>query len=141
QHTALTFLGASITFSIAMLTASIYFFASSLQSSFGPDNQAKTMYSMLTSSFLPLYSLLPTLILNACISDMVRRVWWRRIVWAIIAVLTLTLGALFPTAIMRYPTNAAAFDKEKQQFVWEEKSQSKELAKIIHWALVVLFMA
>ena len=141
QETALTFLGASITFSVAMLIAGIYFFADALLSSFGPNHQAKTTYAMLTSSFLPLYSLLPTLILNACISDTVRGIWWRRTVWILIAGLTLALGALFPAALMRSPPSASAPEGARQQFVWEEKCQSKQLVRIVEWALGSLFVA
>ncbi|KAF2748772.1 hypothetical protein M011DRAFT_466545 [Sporormia fimetaria CBS 119925] len=91
KHSTRTFLDASLVFSISMLVAAIVTYSRALYK----DATQPSTYASLTTSYLSIYAVLPTLLLQICASNSLRRTKWRATVWGLIAALTSAVVALF----------------------------------------------
>lgn len=125
HHSSRTFLDAAMMFCLAMLIAAMVTFARTVHNGL---KAPLTTYTSITSAFMALYSVLPAVLLHACISNQLRRAKWRRASWVITVLLGLAVMGLFlaaPDMFVRYQSTSnvealvQSLHDPDHQFAWD----------------------
>jgi len=139
QESTRTFLDAAMVFSIALLAATIKFYATILYNTGTPF----TSYATVSSSFLSLFSLIPAFLLNISANETLRRGKWRRLVWGFILCLGVAIVGMWFRLKNRFNdilVNDPKILENDELFgsIWEEICTEPELQTAFKIALYVL---
>ncbi|PVH90497.1 hypothetical protein DM02DRAFT_484212, partial [Periconia macrospinosa] len=120
-HSTKNFLDASLFFCLAMLLAALFTFANAYRNPIRFPNT----YSALTTVYMSLWSIIPTVLLHACISDQIRRKKWRIFSWVLISAIAIVVATLYlyiPHRIEQMSDDQynKRLSNQGKQLIWED---------------------